>query len=158
MNWFFASGGQNIEASASVLLMNIQVWFPLGLTGLIYLPCKGLSKVFSSIVIWKCQFLGAQPSLWSNSHMTTGKEKPQIMESILKNLYSLNRWCQTIIIISKKWPKKKYTKESENHVLLPWTEKCLCLLEATWSEPWEDTFYVNSYQFKDYWQTGQPVL
>ena len=48
MSQFFASGGQRIgvSASASVLLMNIQYWFPLGLTGLI-LQSKGLSKVFS---------------------------------------------------------------------------------------------------------------
>ena len=46
----FVSGGQSIgaSASASVLPMNIQDWFPLGLTGLISLQCKGLSKVFSN--------------------------------------------------------------------------------------------------------------
>ena len=49
--------------------MNIQGWFPLGLTGLISLQPKGLSRVFSSTTIWKCQFFGAQPSLWSNSHI-----------------------------------------------------------------------------------------
>ena len=50
MNWLFASGGQSIgaSASASVLPMNIQNWFPLGLTGLISLQSKGLSSVFSS--------------------------------------------------------------------------------------------------------------
>ena len=45
---FFASGGQSIRASASVLQMNNQDWFPLGLTGLISLLSKGLSRVFSS--------------------------------------------------------------------------------------------------------------
>ena len=46
---FFASGGQNIEisASASALPMNIKDWFPLGLTHLIALQSKGLSRVFS---------------------------------------------------------------------------------------------------------------
>ena len=50
MSWLFVSGGQSIgaSASASVLPMNIQDWFPLGLTGLISLQCKGLSKVFSN--------------------------------------------------------------------------------------------------------------
>ena len=55
MNWHFASGGQNIRvsASASVLLMNIQGLFPLGLTGLISLLSKGLSRVFSkSKCLW----------------------------------------------------------------------------------------------------------
>ena len=74
----FASGGQNIgaSASASVLLMNIQDWFPLGLTGLMSLKSKGLSRVFSNTTVQKHQFFGTQPSLWSNfSHpyMTAGK-------------------------------------------------------------------------------------
>ena len=71
MSQFFASGGQSIRASASasVLLMNIQGWFPLGLTGLISLQSKGLSRVFSSTIIQKHQFFSAQPSLWSNSHI-----------------------------------------------------------------------------------------
>ena len=58
-----ASGGQNIEASASVsvLLMNIQDWFPLGLTGLISLMSKGLLRVFSNTTIWKHQFFSTQP-------------------------------------------------------------------------------------------------
>ena len=53
--------------------MNIQDWFPLGLTGLIFLQSRGLSRVFSSTTIWKPQFFSVQPSFWSNSHMTTGK-------------------------------------------------------------------------------------
>ena len=66
---FFASGGQSIGASAltSVLPVNIQDWFPLGLTGLILLS-KGLSRVFSNTAVQKHQFSGAQLSLWSNSH------------------------------------------------------------------------------------------
>ena len=77
---FFASGGQNIEASVSVSVfpMNIQGWFPLGLTGLIYLLFKELSRVFSSTTVRKHQFFGAQPSLWSNSHIHTWLlEKPE---------------------------------------------------------------------------------
>ena len=68
---FFVSGSQSIgvSASASVLLMNIQGWFPLGLTGLISLQSKGLSRVFSNIVVQKHQFFGTQLSLWSNSHI-----------------------------------------------------------------------------------------
>ena len=61
---FFASGSQSIgaSASASVLLVNIQDWFPLGL-GWISLQCKGLSKVFSNTTVQKHQFFGAQLSL-----------------------------------------------------------------------------------------------
>ena len=49
--------------------LNIQGWFPLGLTGLISLQSKGLSRVFSNIKVGKHQFFSAQPSLWSNSHI-----------------------------------------------------------------------------------------
>ena len=76
---FFASGGQGIGAStsASVLSMNIQGWFPLGLTRLISLPSKGLARVFSNTTVQKHQFFGNQPSLWSNSHIHTWLlEKP----------------------------------------------------------------------------------
>ena len=71
MSWFFTSGGQStgVSASASVFSINIQDWFPLGLTSLISLQSKGLSRVFSSITIQEHQFFGAQPSLWSNSHI-----------------------------------------------------------------------------------------
>ena len=73
MSQLFASGGQTIgvSASASVLPMNIQGWFPLGLTNLISWLSKELSRVFSNITIWKHQFYRAQPSLWSNSHIHT---------------------------------------------------------------------------------------
>ena len=60
------------SASASRLPMNIQGWFPLRLTGLISLLSEGPSRVFSSTTILKHQFFGAQPSLWSNSHIYTG--------------------------------------------------------------------------------------
>ena len=71
MNRLFESGGQSIGASASVLPMNIQGWFPFRLTGLISLVFKGLWRVFSSTIFWKHQFFGAQPSLWPNSHIRT---------------------------------------------------------------------------------------
>ena len=70
MNQLFTSGGQNIRASTSVLPKNIQCWFSLGLTGLIFLLSKGFSGVFSSTT-QKHQFLGAYPSLWSNIHIHT---------------------------------------------------------------------------------------
>ena len=61
---FFPSGGQRIRvsASASVLPMNVQDWFPLEWTGWISLRSKGLSGVFSNITVQKHQFFGAQPS------------------------------------------------------------------------------------------------
>ena len=76
---FFASGGQiiGVSASASVLPVNVQDWFPLGLTGLISLQSKGLSRVFSNTIVQKHQFFSAQLSLLSNSHFCTWLlEKP----------------------------------------------------------------------------------
>ena len=72
-SWLFASGAHSIgaSASASFLPMNIQDWFPLGLTSLISLQSKGFSRVFSKTTVWKHQFFGTQPSLWSNSHIHT---------------------------------------------------------------------------------------
>ena len=65
MSQFFTSGGQSIgvSASASVLPMNIQDWFSLGLTGWISLQSKGLSSIFSSTTVQKHQFFSAQLSL-----------------------------------------------------------------------------------------------
>ena len=76
---FFASGSQSIgvSASASLLPMNILGWFPLGLTGLISLQFKGLSRVFSNTTVQKHQFFGGQPSSQSNSYIHTWpQEKP----------------------------------------------------------------------------------
>ena len=71
MNQLFISSNQSIvaSASASVLPMDIQGWFPLGLTDLISLLSKGLSRVLSRTRIQKHQFFGTQPCLWSNSHI-----------------------------------------------------------------------------------------
>ena len=74
MNQLFTSSGQSIGASTStsVLPMNIQYWFLLGLPGLIPLLSKGISTVFSSITVWKHQFFSTQlTTLWSNSHICT---------------------------------------------------------------------------------------
>ena len=79
-------GGQGIgaSASASVLLMNVQGWFPLELTGLISLLFKGLSRVFFSTTVLRHQFFSAQLSLWSNSHIHTWPlEKPSLEQRTL---------------------------------------------------------------------------
>ena len=70
MSQLFTSGGQSIGASASILPINLQCWFSLELKDLISLLSKGLS-VFSSTTIWRHRFFGVQPSLWSNSHIST---------------------------------------------------------------------------------------
>ena len=73
MSQLFAPGGQSIgaSASASVLPMNIQDWFPSGLTGLISLQSRELSKVFFNTTVQKHQFFSTQPSFWSSSHIHT---------------------------------------------------------------------------------------
>ena len=77
MSQLFTSGGQSIGAStsASIPPMNIQGWFPLGLTGLISLQSKGLSRVFSrttthNSILWCSVFFMVQLSY---PYMTTGK-------------------------------------------------------------------------------------
>ena len=71
---FFALGGQSIGASASVLPMNIQDWFPLGLTGLISLLSKGLSRVFSNTTVQKhLQHSAFFIVQLSHLYVTTGK-------------------------------------------------------------------------------------
>ena len=81
MSQLFTSGGQSFGASASVSVppMNIQSWFSLGLLSLISLLSRGLSRDFSSTTVQNHQFFGAQPSLWSNSHIHTWlREKVQL--------------------------------------------------------------------------------
>ena len=89
---FFTSCGQSIgaSASASVLPMNIQNWFPFRLAALISLLSKGLSRVFSSTTVQKHHYLSTQPSLWLNSHVHTWlPEKPKLW---LYGPLSTN-WC-----------------------------------------------------------------
>ena len=79
----------------SILPMHIQDWFPLGLTGLISLQSKGLSRVFSNTTVHKHQFLGAQLSLWSNSHIHTWLlVKPGLW--LYRSL--LTKWCLCFLI------------------------------------------------------------
>ena len=89
MSQIFASSGQIIGASvsASVLLVSIQGLFPLGLTGLISLLPRGLSRIFSSNTIWKLKYFGAQPSLWSKYHIHTWPLLPE--------------WCLCFLTVSR---------------------------------------------------------
>ena len=99
MSWLFASDSQSAGASTSILPMNIQGWFPLGLIGLNSSLSKGLSRVFSSTTIKKHWFIGAQSSLWFSSHIHTRLlEKPCLwlygfvseVKSLLFNMLSLS--------------------------------------------------------------------
>ena len=108
VNQLFASGGKSIGvwASASVLPVNIQGWFPLGLTGLIPLQSKGPSRVFSNTSIRKHHFFGLQASLWSNSHIHTWLlEKPNLW---LDRPLSA-KWCLCFLIhyVCHSFPSKE---------------------------------------------------
>ena len=71
------------SASASVLPVNIQDWFPLGWNGWIPLASKGLSRVFSKTTVQKHQFFSDQSSLWSNSYIHTW---------VMEKTIALTRW------------------------------------------------------------------
>ena len=102
MSQLFTVDGQRIaasaSASASVLLVNVEGWFPFGLTGLISLLSKGLSRVFSKTTIQKHQFFSAQPSLWSNFHVHTWQQdKPQLW--LYRPLSA--KWCLLFNMLSR---------------------------------------------------------
>ena len=91
MSWLLASGDQSIRASASVLPVKTQGWFPLELTDLISLLSKGLLRIFSSTTVWKHQLFSAQSSLCqpSHLHMTTGKAIGLSIQTFVGKVMSL---------------------------------------------------------------------
>ena len=91
ISWLLASGGQNIGVSAvgSGLTMNIQGWLLLGLTGLISLLSKGLSRIFSSTTVQKQQFFGALMVQLSHPYMTTGKIIAMIRQTFVGKVFSV---------------------------------------------------------------------
>ena len=152
---FFSSGGQSIgaSASASVLSMNFQDWFPLGLTGWISLQSKGFSRVFSNATVQKHQFFGAQLFIVQLSHpyMTAGKTIALTRQtfvgkvmSLLFNLLSrlvitflprsknlLISWLQspsTVILEPQKI--KSATSSTGWPIYLPWSDGTGCFLNV----------------------------
>ena len=101
----FISGGQRIVASASVFSMNVQGWFPLGLTGLISM---GLSSIFCSTTIWKHQFFSAESSLssltsihdyWNNYSLTIWTFVSKVMSLLFSKL---SRFVTAFLTRSKR--------------------------------------------------------
>ena len=78
------------------LSMNSQGWFPLGLAGLISLLFKGFSRAFSSTTVWMHQFFGAQPFLWSNTHI-------YLKYPCLENSMDRRAWWATVHGVKKIW-------------------------------------------------------
>ena len=104
MSRFFASGGQSIgvSASASVLPMNIQDWFPLGCTGLFSLKSKGLSRVFSNTTVQKLQFFSAHlygPTLapYRTTRKTIALTRQTFVGKVSAFKYALSSLKQTTI-------------------------------------------------------------
>ena len=110
MSWFFASGGQRIgvSSSASVLPMNIQDWFPLGLIGLISLQSKGLSRVFSRIQ--KHEFF------WSPSSLLTFKGNTLVVT------YNWSRYKHIVTHISTQ--SSSFSKEEWENVYCTSSQQC----------------------------------
>ena len=142
MSQLFTSGGQSIGASASVLPMNTQDWFPLGWTGCISLQSKGLSRVFSNITVQKHQFFGGHLSLstltsihdYGKNHSFDWMDLCQQIMSLLFNMLSrlvtaflprskhlLISWLQSpsaVILEPKKI--KSVTVFVSSPIYLPW--------------------------------------
>ena len=118
MSLLFESGGQSIGviALSSVLPMNIQGWFPLGLTCLISWLSKGLWRVLSNTTVGKHQFFSTQPVLWFSSHlyMTIGKTIALTIWTFVSKVMSLlfNMLFRFVIAFL---PRRK-------HLLIPWLQ------------------------------------
>ena len=115
MSQFFTLGGQSIEASASALVlpMNIQDWFPLGWTGWISLQSKGLSRAFSNTTVQKYQFFSTQLS-FLHPYMTIGKTIALTRQTFVSKVMSLlfNMLSKLVIAFL---PRSK-------HLLISWLQ------------------------------------
>ena len=101
VNQFFTSGGQSsgVSASASVLPMNIQDWFPLGWTGWISLQSKGLSRVFSNTTVQKSLHCSAFFIVQlSHPYMTTGKTIALTSQTFVDKVMSAFNMLSRLVI------------------------------------------------------------
>ena len=117
MSRLFASGDQSIgaSASASVLPLNIQDWFPLGLTGLISLLPKGLLGVISSTTIWKHQFFGSQPHL--EFSLSNTKSKVGYMQDTLQQKRMMHPPVLTMTIVVRTNWVPRYARDLNDFFL-----------------------------------------
>ena len=140
----FASGGQSIgaSASASALPKNTQEWFLLGLTGLISLQSKGLSRVFSNTTVQKHQFFGTQLSLWSDSNIHTRKTialtRRTFVSKVMSLLFNmLSRFVTAFLPRSKRLLISSLQSPSAV-ILRPKKIKSLCFHCFPICLPWSD--------------------
>ena len=145
---FFTSGGQSIgvSSSVSVLSMNIQDWFPLGLTGLISMPSKGLSRVFSNTIVQKASILWHSAFFMvhlSHPYMTTGKTIALTRWTFVGKIMSLlfNTLSRLVLAFL---PRSKHLLiswlQSPSTVILepPQNKVCLCFHCFPIYFPWRD--------------------
>ena len=145
----FTSGGQSSGASASVLPMNIQDWFPLDVNGFISLQSKGVSRVFSSTTVQKHQFFSTQPSLYSNSHIHTWLLPLTVQALSVK-------WCPCFLIpryVTASLPRSKCLLiswlQSPSEVILE-PKKIKSVTASTFSPcylPWSDGTRCHNLSF-----------
>ena len=115
MSQLFASDGQSIGASASVLPMNLRDWFPFSLTGWISLLSKGFSRVYSSTTVWKAWVLWCSAIFMiqlSHMYRTTGKTIALTMQTFVSKVMSafFNMLSRSVIVFL---PRSK-------HLLISW--------------------------------------
>ena len=135
MSQLFASDGQNtgVSASASVLPMSIQGWFPWRLTGLIPLQSKGLSGVFSSTTVQKHQFFDTLPSLQSSSHSHTWPLGGRVLFNTLSRfvIAFMSRRCNIISCLASVSDLLHSVWQSLYHVVTPIFFASVCFSEHT---------------------------
>ena len=131
--------------------MNIQGWFHLGLTGLISLQFKGISRVFSSNTRCKHHFFSAQHSLWPNSHICTRLQEKTIQTFVGKVVsllfYTLSRFIITFLPRSKcLWNWKSITAVNLCSDFGDQEKVCHCFyffhFHLPWSEGTDDMILV----------------
>ena len=116
MSWLFTSGGRSagVSSSASLLPMNTQGWFPLGLIAFLSLQSKGLSRIFSN-TIGKHQFFSTQfydPTL--TLYMTTEKTIALTIQAFVGQIMSLPMSIAALFNISNIW-KKMWCAHAHTH-------------------------------------------
>ena len=141
----FTSGGQNIgiSASASVLPMNLQDWFPLGWTGWISLQSKGLSRVFSNTTVQKHWFFNDKPSLWSSSQALWSKSQLWLLKTKIRPIFKDSCNVLSSFLLTVSFDRTNWPSCLQKVFNLP----CLCYLNFTPSKHktcvWELYFYFE---------------
>ena len=146
MSQLVTSGGQSVGVSASVSVRpaNIQDWFPLWWTSWISLQSKGLSRVFSNTTVQKHGFFGAQPSLWSSSHIHTWPLSLTLTRT-LTELYFLHRSMERLrsIFPQCSWAMARSEAWWWSGVLTL-SEAWVKALTSPCSSPWSLSWFLGS--------------